>query len=47
MSDEIKLPQLPKLGVNQKTFAGIPEAVFIVSFYDLYLLLSKHNLKCL
>lgn len=32
MSSEISTTQLPKLPENQKTFAGIPEAVFVVSF---------------
>lgn len=37
METEMDKTELPKLPENQKSFAGIPEAVFVVSL--------QHNLK--
>lgn len=41
MGSEIDNVELPKLPENQKSFAGIPEAVFVVSFIEHNLILFK------
>lgn len=45
MSSPVDNAELPKLPENQKSFAGIPEAVFVVSFSHMHDLKRLHNLK--
>lgn len=45
MSSPVDSAELPKLPENQKSFAGIPEAVFVVSFVQMHDLSRLHNLK--
>lgn len=45
MSSPVDSAELPKLPENQKSFAGIPEAVFVVSCVQMHDLSRLHNLK--
>lgn len=45
MSSPVDNAELPKLPENQKSFAGIPEAVFVVSSIQMHDLNRLHNLK--
>ncbi len=36
MSSPVDNAELPKLPENQKSFAGIPEAVFVVSYVQMH-----------